>query len=52
LETGVPRSKSQHKEEELQERVSRINLTCCSDAEERKGKKGNEHTCFEVVVVF
>ncbi len=35
----MPRSKSQHKQEELQERASRINLTCCSDAEERKGKK-------------
>jgi hypothetical protein len=47
----MPRSKSQHKEEELQERASRINLTCCSDAEERKRKKQNEHTCFGVVVV-
>jgi hypothetical protein len=33
-------------------RASRINLTCCSDAEERKGKSQNEHTCFGVVVVF
>jgi hypothetical protein len=42
----MPRSKSQHKEEEPQKSASRINLTCWSDAEERKGKKQNEHTCF------